>query len=106
MTVHKLAISFAETTFAPELFVPVVDRLPGWRILSITCPKMSLHTNTDVVLENSSMQKAFSCALPAVLNVTPLGRKLLRAHLAGDSMRVFLSIRTQDMDLALVVFVK
>jgi hypothetical protein len=29
---------------AVPTLAPVVDRLPGWRILSLTCPKMSLHT--------------------------------------------------------------
>jgi hypothetical protein len=63
-----------------------------------------------VALANSSMQKVFSCALAAILNITPLGIQHYCVRTWREiqirMLRDFLSIRTQDMDLASVVFVK
>jgi hypothetical protein len=52
--------------------VPVVDTLPGWRIISITCPKMSLHTWHWHCLGEFQHAESFLCALNAILNITPL----------------------------------
>jgi hypothetical protein len=70
--------------------VPVADRLPGWRILSITCPKMSLHTWHWLCLGEFQHAESFLlCACRHFEHNTLWHTELLLAHLAGDSDQNF-----------------
>jgi hypothetical protein len=70
--------------------VPAVDRLPSWRILSITCPKMSLHTwHWRFLGEFQHAETFLLCACRHFEHNTPWHTELLCAHLAGDSDQNF-----------------
>jgi hypothetical protein len=70
--------------------VPVVDRLPGWRILSITCPKMSLHTwHWRCLGEFQHAESFLLCACRHFEHNAPWYTELLCAHLAGNSDQNF-----------------
>jgi hypothetical protein len=74
--------------------VPVVDRLPGWRILSITCPKMWLHTWHWRCLGEFQYAESFlKCAFRHFEHNSPWQTELLLAHLVGDSDQNFESFR-------------
>jgi hypothetical protein len=61
----------------------VADRLPGWRIVSITCPKMSLHTwNWRCLGEFQHAESVLLCACRHFENNTTWHTELLCAHLA------------------------
>jgi hypothetical protein len=62
--------------------VPVVDRLPGWQILSITCPKMSLHTWHWRLGEFQHAESFLLCACRHFEHNTPWHIELLCTHLA------------------------
>jgi hypothetical protein len=92
--------------------VSVVERLPGWRIHSITWPKMSLQTWHLRCLGEFQKRKLSPVRLSPFWTQLPLADRIIVCapdtwrEIQIRTLRDFLSTRTQDMDLASVIFVK